>query len=128
MIGGALLLLLTLSLRLRTLTFLSISLLGLALLGLTLLGLTLLLREAILLITRRRVRRREVRLSLLRRRVVAIIARCITTENDARVQRALPNSGRAIRWRRLMRWRHAFDPDAAHSRRRPMAVRYIVRR
>lgn len=123
MIGGALLLLLTLSLRLRTLTFLSISLLGL-----TLLGLTLLLREAILLITRRRVRRREVRLSLLRRRVVAIIARCITTENDARVQRALPNSGRAIRWRRLMRWRHAFDPDAAHSRRRPMAVRYIVRR
>src|SRR5689334_1411165 len=122
-IGGALLLLLSLALGLRTL-----ALLGITLLCFALLRVALLLRGTILLLARRRVRRREIRLPLLRGRVVSLVARGIVAEHDARVQRALANGGGAIRWRGLVRRRHAIDPDAAHSRRRTMAHRYVVRR
>ena len=122
MISGALLLLFT-SLRLRTLTLLGISLLRLALLCFA-----LLLCGTLLLLTRRRIRRREIRLPLLRRRGVSIVARGIVAEHDARVQGTLPDRGGTIRWRGLMCGRHAIDPDAAHSRRRTMALRNVVRR
>jgi hypothetical protein len=116
--GGALLLLLTLP-RLR---FGALTLLRFALL------LLLLLCGAILLFRRRRhVRGREVRLPRLRWSEVALVPWGVGSEYDACVERSLADCRRAVRWRRLMRGRHAVDPDAAHSRRRPMALGHTAR-
>ena len=112
--GGALLLLLTLPLRLRALPLLCIALL-LLLLGIALL---LLLRGALLLCTRGR---------LVLRSEVALRARRLAPEHDARVERPLPNGRGAIGGRGLMRGRYAVDPDSAHSRRRPVALGHTAR-
>ena len=90
----------------------------------------LLLRGAVLLLARRqRVGGGEVRLPRTApARHVATVSRRFASEHDARVQRPLANGRRTIGWRRLMRRRHAVDPDAAHSRRRSMALGHIARR
>src|SRR4051794_28032120 len=99
MARGALLLLLSLPLRLHTLALLRLPLLCLSLLRFPLLSIALLLRGALLLLVRGPGWRREVvRLPGRRGRGIAIVARCITAEHDARVQRSLANCGGAVGW------------------------------
>ena len=116
-----LLLLIVLTLRVDALTLLLVPKLSRALAVL----LIALLRDAGLIITQRCGRRCEGRLARLRRgREGARAARWrVAAEDDARIYRTLANRRGAIGGRRLMRGRHT-DPDAAHARRRPMAIRH----
>jgi hypothetical protein len=119
---GAPLLLVVLALRLDALPLLLVAQLRRAL---TILLVSLLLRAARLIIARRGRRRDEIRLPGLGRREHARAARGgVASEDDARVHRPLADGGRTIGWRRLMRRRNAVDPDAAHPRRRTMALGY----
>jgi hypothetical protein len=55
-----------------------------------------------------------------------IIIRPTVAEDDACTSRPLAHRGRAVGGLRLLAWRHAIDPDPAHSRRRAMARRHLV--
>jgi len=53
----------------------------------------------------------------------ALRTRGLVAEHHARIHRALPDGGGAVRWRWLVRRRNSVYPDAAHPGRRTMAVR-----
>src|SRR5262245_64118631 len=50
----------------------------------------------------------------------------VVAPDDSRVRRLVANRRLAVRRRRLVSRRNAVNPDAAHSRRRPMTRRHIL--